>query len=239
MDHLEEKRLLRQLNREIPVKRGKDSILMYLLVPAGYLLFVSALPARLSVALSGFLPGRVDSYYAGLFFVMGFVFVAFLYRRFGERVQIWENVSVRGILEAFVMGAALFVAVNFVMSPALANIFKTSGTNYSRSVEQLLAEPAAAFFQVTVAAPILEELVFRGFLLKRSLRCRGRWPSILLVSAVFGIFHLNIVQGICAMVAGIFLCLLYARRRSVFLCMLAHGFFNGFAFWLMIAFAAF
>lgn len=58
-------------------------------------------------------------------------------------------------------------------------------------------------FSGVLMAPILEEIVFRGYI-QQDLAVRyGRFYSILLSAATFGIIHLSLVQSISAFVAGV------------------------------------
>ncbi len=76
---------------------------------------------------------------------------------------------------------------------------------------------------VCVVAPIAEETIFRGLLLKGFLEKMNRWPAILLNALLFGILHLNIWQGISAFFLGILLCWLYAEIGSLKLVIFAHA----------------
>lgn len=216
------------------IKQKEDGILMFLLIGVGYLLFCSALPALAAGVMSQWFPGSLNSYYAVLSFGAGLCFVLTLYRTCGESLEIGKNITLTGIGEAIFTGLLLFFAINFVVSPILGGIFKSSEINYTESVQSMFETPVPTFFQLVVIAPLMEELIFRGFLLKRALRWRSTWTSILLVAAFFGLLHLSIVQGLSAMAAGIFLCLLYVRKQSVALCILAHSLFNGLAFVMII-----
>jgi membrane protease YdiL (CAAX protease family) len=207
---------------------------MMLLIGFGYLFFCSLLPSLLSVVLVRFLPGSMNTHYAILSFVTGIVYVWILYAKFGEQMEPGKNITVLGVIEALVTGFLLFFAVNFFISPALEMLFPASGENYTQSVEQMFQTPIPTFFQLVIVAPLMEELIFRGFLLKRALRWRKTWVAVLLVAAVFGLLHLSFVQGFSALAAGIFLCLLYVWKQSVGLCILAHGLFNGLAFFLVL-----
>lgn len=211
----------------------KDGIVMYLFVGVGYLLFCSIFPQLTAVWMGNFLPVPVKDSTAVLSLIAGLLYVSILYQRFGEKIELMENVSLSGVVVAFFLGILMSAVVNFILSPLLGSIFQQSEMNYNQSVDQLFQAPVAAFIQLVITAPLMEELIFRGFLLKRSLRWRGRLFSAFLIAAVFGILHLSLIQGISAMAAGVVLCLIYEWKQSVFLCILTHGIFNGLSF-LMI-----
>ena len=92
---------------------------------------------------------------------------------------------------------------------------------------------AIAFFTVVIAAPILEELLFRGFLLNFLKRYLGRMGAILLTSIAFSLFHFSMSQnlGNIPLVASLFtlalfLGFIYERQRSLFASISLHMTFN-------------
>lgn len=58
--------------------------------------------------------------------------------------------------------------------------------------------------------------------------------AILISALYFGIFHLNIVQGIYAATLGIFMAYLAYKYKSIIASMLFHAIFNGMNFVIML-----
>ena len=79
-----------------------------------------------------------------------------------------------------------------------------------------------------VAAPVLEEMLFRGVMLRAFLRQYTRRFSILWSAVLFGIAHLNVYQLATAFVAGLVAGWLYERCRSLWPCILLHAAYNSF-----------
>ena len=75
------------------------------------------------------------------------------------------------------------------------------------------------------AAPIVEEIIFRGIMLNR-MKWLPLWPAILIQAVLFGIVHLNLFQGLYACVAGILLGLVYIKFRSLIAVIAGHMAFN-------------
>jgi len=86
-----------------------------------------------------------------------------------------------------------------------------------------------SFIAIVFAAPILEELIFRGIILDGLLRRYSPVKSILLSSALFGIIHLNPWQFIGAMTLGIFSGWVYYRTNKLILSIIIHFANNLFA----------
>lgn len=78
------------------------------------------------------------------------------------------------------------------------------------------------FFIVVVFAPIFEEIFFRGFIFNHLRKNYNIILSVILQALVFGIAHLNIVQGIYAFVLGIMLALVYMYSKSILGSILVH-----------------
>lgn len=68
----------------------------------------------------------------------------------------------------------------------------------------------------SLVAPVVEEVVFRGAILRALLQQKWNpWVAILISAAIFGIIHLNLTQGVSAFVVGIFMGWLFYRTRSI------------------------
>ena len=81
-------------------------------------------------------------------------------------------------------------------------------------------------FTVLVFAPIVEEICFRGIIQNRLLTWAKAGVAIIAQAVIFGIAHMNIVQGIYTFILGIALGLVYLRFRNLWLCIAAHVAFN-------------
>lgn len=66
-----------------------------------------------------------------------------------------------------------------------------------------------------VAAPIVEELLFRGLLFKRMRNHLKFVPSALISSLIFGIIHGNAVQFLYAFLIGLLLAFVYEKFKTV------------------------
>ena len=74
------------------------------------------------------------------------------------------------------------------------------------------------YLAVGVFAPVAEEMLFRGAILRRLLDVmdgRRAWLAIAVTAALFGIVHLNLAQGLNAFVLGLLLGWMYVRTRSI------------------------
>ena len=81
----------------------------------------------------------------------------------------------------------------------------------------------ATVISTVIMAPIMEELMIRGLSLNKLLSGSKKWTAIIVSSIVFGVIHMNLLQGLNAFVLGIVLALVYYKTRSLITCMLCHA----------------
>jgi membrane protease YdiL (CAAX protease family) len=133
--------------------------------------------------------------------------------------------------------SALVLVAVFVVSAAVAplgNPEKEQGLIPTRFDSHRIAPFAAYVAVVTVVAPIVEELMFRGVgygLLQRF----GRTSAVVLAGIAFALVH-GLVAGFPVIAAfGIGLAYLRARTKSIYPCILLHASFNAVGLALGIA----
>ncbi|WP_346779543.1 CPBP family intramembrane glutamic endopeptidase [Burkholderia sp. Ac-20345] len=77
-----------------------------------------------------------------------------------------------------------------------------------------------------LVAPVLEEMLFRGIMLRSFLRQYPPGTAIAHSAAVFGLAHLNVYQFVLAFGIGLLIGKLYAATRSLLPGILLHAFYN-------------
>ncbi len=105
----------------------------------------------------------------------------------------------------------------------------------SEEMEKQLTEIAASqdlFTGLTmvIAAPVLEEIVFRGIILDGFLKRFPPFHAILISALLFGLAHFNPWQFLLAAVLGGLLGWVYWRTRSLWPCLAIHFFANATGF---------
>jgi uncharacterized protein len=98
------------------------------------------------------------------------------------------------------------------LSDRMRDVLKTLGSQNG----------VATFTYFVIAAPVFEELIFRGIMLDGLLSRIRPMTAILVSSLLFGVVHLNAPQFITGTVMGFFLGWVYLRSRSVGACILIH-----------------
>ncbi|MEY4562203.1 MAG: hypothetical protein RLZZ618_1480 [Pseudomonadota bacterium] len=112
-------------------------------------------------------------------------------------------------------------------------VFPTSAWE-ADAFEQMANGSFASVLMGVVLAPVLEEMLFRGVILRGFLQ---RYPppvAIVHSAAIFGLAHLNVYQFCGAMFIGLLLGWLYERTRSLWPCILLHAGYNSAVLWMSL-----
>lgn len=84
--------------------------------------------------------------------------------------------------------------------------------------------------RIAIVAPIVEEILFRGILLKGFLKHYSVRKSIVVSALLFGIIHMNPWQFSGAFIHGIFYGWWFYKTRSLIPCILGHALNNSLSF---------
>lgn len=74
--------------------------------------------------------------------------------------------------------------------------------------------------------PIEEEFTFRGVIFSSARKALPFWAANVFQALLFGIFHMNLIQGIYAFFIGLFLGYILERSGSIYFSILLHILFN-------------
>jgi uncharacterized protein len=166
----------------------------------------------------------------------GILFSALLYYKRMSYASLFHasSNSVRATVATLSLPILLMIpAMTLAMSGLVSMIewlFPTSRWEQAM-FERMMSNELAAIVATCVLAPFLEEMLFRGIMLRSFLQQYSRQRAFLYSAALFGLAHLNIYQFAIAFLGGIFLAWLYERTRSLWPCILLHGAYNSLVTW--------
>lgn len=124
------------------------------------------------------------------------------------------------------------VALPLMFGVSLVNQLIWNGQGGSNPLLQIVLEEGDSialsifFFTAAIAAPVFEELLFRGFLLASLTRYLPSWGAIGLSSLIFAMAHLSVSEVLPLFVLGCVLGFVYTRSRSLLAPMLLHSLWN-------------
>ena len=77
-----------------------------------------------------------------------------------------------------------------------------------------------------IAAPVFEEILFRGFILPSLTRYMSTWGAIALSSFIFAAAHLSVSEILPLMILGMVLGFVYTRSKNLLAPMMVHSLWN-------------
>ena len=78
------------------------------------------------------------------------------------------------------------------------------------------------FLSAVIAAPIVEEVIFRGVVLGSFRKIFPAWASILISAVIFGVYHMNPVAIVYATVMGIIAGVVYDKKQNLLFPIMLH-----------------
>lgn len=135
-------------------------------------------------------------------------------------------------LPMILWGVVLVVASGIVIEPLLA-LFPTEAYE---GVQQAIGLGGWAILSSVIAAPILEEVFFRGLVFESCRERMGRGGALLMSALLFGAIHIVPVQMINAFVVGLILGYVYLKTRSLLAAIIIHAVNNAIAYATMALF---
>ncbi|WP_395669011.1 lysostaphin resistance A-like protein [Rhodoferax sp.] len=125
----------------------------------------------------------------------------------------------------------LITLLDYALVSFLQNVFPLSRWE-EQAFANMVAGSVGSVVAACILAPVLEEMLFRGVLLRSFLQQQPRWQAISVSALFFGFAHLNIYQFVLAFWLGLVLGWLYERSRSLIPCIALHGALNS---WVVVS----
>lgn len=176
---------------------------------------------------------RLSLFVGLLFYAASALWVLARSASLGLRPEVGRDGALVGAAEGFVVGGAMALLLAGLLRLVLGHAV-VDPTAAVLAADGALGPLVFGFLIIAVAAPIVEELVFRGFLAE-AFRGRGRRSAVLVSAVAFSLAHLRLGQFRYYLLLGVVLGLVYWRRGLVG-SVSAHAAFN--AMLLMVAVAA-
>lgn len=108
-----------------------------------------------------------------------------------------------------------------------SQIFPGAFEKYQKLMETLdVSTSALTVYYVMLFGPVAEELIFRGVILDRLRPAFPFWTANVIQAALFGIFHMNLIQGLYAFALGMILGMVVEVTGTVAASMITHIIFN-------------
>ena len=235
---LQGKRSLLATNGDVPWETPWDWEIVWQVLILGFF-FIGQLLLPVLFEVLGFNPAsftvRMQAFYVLISYLLmafgGLLVLYFSIKAFLPLPDDWFRFKLRSNWIAWGLGGYL-VALPLVIVVSLINQQLWKGQGGSNPILPLALEGrdsvALLIFFITacVAAPVFEEIIFRGFLLPSLTRYVPVWGAILASSLLFAIAHLSLSEVLPLATLGMVLGVVYTRSRNLLASMLLHGLWN-------------
>lgn len=127
------------------------------------------------------------------------------------------------LLGAVLLEAGVYIVV-MLLSTLLTAIWPEDAGNVSESFETLLegVQFVPALLVMALAPAICEEGLFRGYLFAASKKKFKPYAAMLIVAAIFGIYHLSLVKFFTTGILGFAFCYVVYKTECIFTSALMH-----------------
>ena len=153
-------------------------------------------------------------------------FLHLLRAKTGFEPHFSQGISFQNLLLAAGCALALYLLLDRGIDPLFEKIFPASEDTYQETLQTLSKAPIVSLLHVCLLAPVIEELLMRGFLLGGLSATYGTGIALALSSFLFALLHFNMVQTLSALICGAVLGMLYLHTGSIVCCIAAHMGYN-------------
>ena len=137
-----------------------------------------------------------------------------------------EVFCIRNLAIYLIAGLAAQITISMCLNLILP-LFPQTYDSYLALLESLVGGSIiVAVLATVVMAPIAEEIIFRELMTRQLRQMFPFWLANIIQALAFGVYHMNIVQGVYAFMLGLLLGYVAYRMRSVWASIMLHGIVN-------------
>jgi len=162
-----------------------------------------------------------------VFFVFNelFILVMLMYTGmyFREEINLFKTAKIIDSIIKFIIFIPLLFLISFIIQYVLPEYKQQE---IVLNFKNTLLEDKTILIHVLVIAPIVEEIIFRGYMYRI---LKSRTPIIfamIISSTIFSLIHYNVLSYILLFVLSIFLTYIYERNGSIICPIIIHSLFN-------------
>ncbi len=141
----------------------------------------------------------------------------------GEQIVLLEEskACVRHIIRGITAGISTALLLNIFIQ--LIGLTKIDGVYRSVAQKPASLPFAGGLLLYSLLSPVAEEVVFRGLIYNRMRRNIGLILSLIMSSVFFGLYHMNMVQGLYGFLMGLLIAWIYERYGGFMYPVIVHA----------------
>jgi sodium transport system permease protein len=198
-----------------------DSVII-LLVCIISMFYISSAVASKSIILATALP---QIFFAVICLASAFYLKCDIRKTFSLKVP-----SVFQIMGGFSLGIAM-IAFNIILSSILSLVMQDSLNDMNSSMEIITEGNSftAMLILIGFLPAVCEEILFRGYLYSSVKRKFKPLAAMIIVSVIFGLYHMNLIQSTVTAIIGMMFVFAVYRTDCIFISMIMHCMNNSFS----------
>lgn len=146
-----------------------------------------------------------------------------------RKKKLWKEIQLKNT-KVINYGIALILGVSvwlfnmgFVSILSMSGLFQSSFDAMEESLSFVgSSNVLVSILVVGIVAPFTEELIFRGVILKTLNRSMSVTAAIIIQGVLFGVYHMNLVQGLYATLLGILFGYVTYKTKSLWPAIIMH-----------------
>jgi membrane protease YdiL (CAAX protease family) len=153
----------------------------------------------------------------------------------------FEKISIKQLIKHVLFGYLLFIGITIIINILILYAgIKIPGYQMQEKILPLLVnntkELIIAGISIVLIAPVIEEIFFRGFLLRSLSNKIGIFWGSILSAGIFSIFHLQLQNIIPIFILALIMNSLVIKSKSIITSIAFHIFNNAIAFTIEVLF---
>lgn len=162
--------------------------------------------------------------------ILSMIWCGILYRKSSWREKGFDYKKafcLKNVLSEIGVGVGGCIVLTIFLT-FLASIIPQAFSFYNTVMDQLTdSSTTVTIVYVLLVGPISEELIFRGAILDRFYLAFPFFIANMLQAALFGLYHMNLIQGLYAFCLGFLLGMICHASGSILASIFTHILFNG------------
>lgn len=139
-----------------------------------------------------------------------------------EKPDLKQALTPKNILMIALLGISLQIGISFLLN-LIAAMKPEWFESYIELIETLgMGNSLISVLYVGIIAPISEEIIFRGVILTKAKKIMPLLAANILQAVLFGIYHMNLIQGTYAFLIGLLFGYLCIKLKSLYGGILLH-----------------
>lgn len=132
-----------------------------------------------------------------------------------------KNINIKKVIYVIILGVTMEIVASFLLEKVLL-FFPEMAIKYSQMISEMIELTPLTVFYVVVMAPIFEETIFRFLIMGGVNKLLPFIVANIIQAFLFGLYHMNIVQGIYAFILGLYIGYIKKIFGGIIYCIVFH-----------------